>query len=214
MNFYRVMESTNLNEVGKYPQCSGKFLTTWDSPKSLASVFKKKIDSNNIEIPEFNLVNKARQTDLLSTNFLDLMLVVSPRFKDLLNLKNNKDLQFFRSIIHGNKTSAECWIINPFSFKNDYIDYRASIIKCSDSTGSSYLRVMNQREFEQLIESGRKNGKIYVISSPKLYLDNVKEDFFLLDGVAGGIGYYVSENLKKEMDHTGFTGITFTKVQS
>ncbi|MCA6450107.1 MAG: hypothetical protein IM587_07890 [Chitinophagaceae bacterium] len=212
MKFYRIIESTNLSEVGKYPQCSGKFLNTWDSKKSLVLVFKKKVDIDSIEIPEFNLVNKAKQTDLLSTSFLDFMLVVSPRLKNLLCVKNNRDVQFFRSIIHGRNASDECWIVNPFSFRNEYLDYSRSMIKCSNPKGSSYLRVKDQREFEQLIQNGRKNGSIYVIISPKIYLDKVKEDFFLLDGVAGGIGYYVSETVRKEIDDAGFTGITFSEV--
>lgn len=212
MKFYRLTESTNLSEVGKYPQCTENLLTKWDSKKSLALIFKKKVDIDSIEIPEFNLVNKGKQTDLLSTSFLDFMLVVSPRLKNLLYLKNNRDVQFFRSVIHVRKASGECWIINPFSFKNEYLDYSQSMIKCSDSNGSYYLRVKNQEEFEQLIKDGREKGRIYVIISPKIYLDKVKDDFFLLDGVAGGIGYYVSETVRKEIYEAGFTGITFIEV--
>lgn len=213
MKYFRLLESTNLKEIGKFPQCSGKFVSNWNSNNSLVLVFKKKVASNNIEIPEFILNDKAKRTDLLSTSFLDFMLAISTKLKKLIESKNYEGVQFFKSALHcKNAIAEEYWILNPFGFRNEYIDFNSSTIKRSDSQGVSYLKVKDRSEFDGLVEGGKQENKIHVVSAPKLYSDKIKEDFFLLDGVDGGIGYYVSEAFKNEITEAGCTGIAFSEI--
>jgi hypothetical protein len=54
--------------------------------------------------------------------------------------------------------------------------------------------------------------KIYVINKLALKNKIIGSNFFLLEGVNGSFGYYVSESLKNEIENAGCTGIQFEEV--
>ena len=53
------------------------------------------------------------------------------------------------------------------------------------------------------------------ISTEKpVLLENTSQDLFILDYVKSGIGYYVSEMVKNEMEEAGCTGIRFEEINT
>lgn len=46
-----------------------------------------------------------------------------------------------------------------------------------------------------------------------LLKDDIKDDFFILRHVEGGIKYIVSENLKQEIEEEGCSGIEFRPIE-
>ena len=215
MKYYRLAESVKRKVIGTYPQVNnGVFKTTWDSEHSILIVFKEKIISTNIEIPQLILNNKAKLTDVLSVSFISFQLVTSEKLKKLIESTNYNGVQYFKtSVLLKDNISQDVWILNPFEFRNNYIDFQSSIIKCSDGAGVSFLNVDSQAAFDALCRSnGKEERKIYVINEVSLDKSIIKEDFFLLDGVSGGIGYFFSEKLKSKIEEAGCTGIDFAEV--
>lgn len=216
MKYFRLENSTSLKEIGTYPQCNnGKFVSTWNSEHSLLPVFKEKITDSRIEVPEFVLNGRANQTDLISASFVSFKLVISNMLKDLIDANHYEGIQFFKTALHcRDGTIMNYWILNPFGFMNEYIDFSQSIIKCRppQPESISFLKVADRDGYNCLYENGKKERRIYIIDEPKLYTDKINEEFFLLEGVAGGIGYYVSETLKNEITEAGCTGIAFSEI--
>lgn len=206
--------SVNLKEIGKFPQVqSGIFKSTWNAPNSLLVGGPKKINNPDIEVPELAMHRKAKSTDLLSTSFIDFKLTISDRLKKLIEAKNYDGIQFFPTILYkGDGTQEKYWILHPFGFRNDYINFSSSTIKCVQGIETSYMKVENMAQFNLLTENQIKERKMHIIDTVSLYEAKIKEDFFLLEWVSGGIGYYVSEALKNEIEKAGCTGMQFIEV--
>ncbi len=216
MKYFQLLESLKLGEIGKYPQVNnGKFISTWDSGKSLVIVYKKKVDEFNIEIPEIILNNKSKLTDLISTSFLNPKLVISSRVKSILEFQNYEGVQYFNTLIHWNESKIkDYWITNPYGFQNKYIDFSHSEIKCVDKINGEckIINVPDLETFKNIKQTERSFDKIYTIDKVVLKGDILSENFFLLEGVSGAIGYYISENIKYEIEKLGCTGIDFLEI--
>jgi len=213
MNYFRLDISTNLAEIGEYPQSiHGKYQTAWNAPDSLRMVFKEKVVNREIEIPGIIIETKAKVTDLISTGYLSFMLVMSTKLKAIIEDMNYPGIQFFETVLHQKNTMLQgFWIASPYLFRNDYVDYASSGI-ARLSSSRTQVKVTSREEFDFLFETGKQTGIIHIIDTPKLLQAIPKEDFFLLDRVSGGVGYYVSENLKQRIEAAGCTGIEFYEV--
>lgn len=215
MKYFRIQHSTNLKEIGKFSQCdNGIFVSTWNSPNSLLSFFMKKADNENLEVPEFYIDRKAKVTDLLSVSFVSFKLVISTKVKNLIEEFKYDGIQFFRSALHSDSevVNKEYWILNPYGFRNEFIHFPLSTIECRLKVDISYHEVNDIVEFNQFMEDSKKESKICVIDKLTLNKAKINEEFFLLQGVSGGIGYFVSENLKNKMIKAGCSGIEFEEI--
>ena len=217
MKYYRLEYSIDLKEIGAFPQIqSGKYVSAWDAKHSLVLVHKKKVNDRLIEVPEVMLERKAKETDMVSSSILSFMLFISNKLKNLIEAKKYPGVQFFKTILHRKDgMGVEYWIVNPFLFRNEYIDFGHTPIERRSPypETSSIIKVADKLEFERLFQDGRKIRTNHIIKTPSLYTEKINEDFFLLENVDGGVGYYVSESFKEEIMDAGCTGIRFSQIQ-
>lgn len=206
--------STKIKEIGVFPQCNkGIFVSTWDSEKSILKAFMTQIEDTEIEIPEFVLNPKAILTDLISASFLHFKLLLSSRIKEIIENTGYSGIQFFKTRVHsGRNVESNYWILNPFEFRNNYIDFDNTIIKCRIKSEVSFLKVKTNDQLSELVGKSISTNANYVIDKLSLNPDNLKEDFFILDYVSGGIGYFISERLRKEITNSKCTGIEYEKI--
>lgn len=213
MKYFRFSETISLKQVGKFPQVEEtKYVTSWDSPSSLEMVYLKEININHIEVPEFRLYKKAKRTDLVSKASLSFRLLLSPKFKLLLESRNYCGIQFIETKLHHSNASEQFWILNPFGFRNNYVNISDSLIQCDYGPDAKTLMGSNKKEFTLLQEEMRALNKICWFSMVVLKKTEIKDDFFLLNNVFGGIGYYVSEKFKNEICESGITGVEFKEI--
>ncbi|MDL2141948.1 hypothetical protein QQY79_05410 [Flavobacterium tructae] len=220
MKYYFINNSLNNKIVGDYNQVQGAqhHCDIWEDPNFIDKIDFIKIDFQPI-ISNAILSRKAKLTDLINaqTTGFSLRLLISSKLKDILEKYSKEKGQFFRSpVIYQNKSIDGYWIFHPHFFESNSIDYLDSkiLIRKRKSEGGTFLekiKVENDDDFK--IQNLLKNEDDYIYISNLKIKKDFHSDFFLLSNTGGGIGYIVSENLKKEIEDASCTGIEFQPVE-
>jgi hypothetical protein len=219
MRFYRIRHSLDTKITGKYPQIKDIIYTgkVHGNPKSINTLCFTKIEFEP-EVPKPILHNKAKKTDLIEAiTTTPFNLLISGKLKALLQASRKEGLQFFQSsIFHQGIENIDYWFLNLYVFNNEYIDYENCKIKWEKKAvdfDTTYnvdyieLRKISEKDFFVAEEKAKINMEAFFIE--KLALQNVEENFFGINDVEGGVGFYVSEKLKNEIEEAGCTGIEF-----
>lgn len=222
MKYYQIKHSLQKKDFGNsYPQSQDSINNTdvllWEEPRHINNWFGKKI--NFEPILSYPILNKkARVTDLINSVIYSSSLVISSKLKSILEKYTEEGVQYFKNtILHNDKEYTDYWLLHPYQFNHEYIDFQNSIIdykkkaddyKVSYKTNLILLSVNTISEFEEYLEMARK--KLEVITIQKLFLkeDIINKDFFVLRYAFGGM-FFVSEKLKQEIENAGCTGIEF-----
>ncbi len=226
MNFYSIQNSLSQKILGHYPQVKSIHYNcdVWDEPKFIEHIHFEKVTFEPI-IANAILNKKSKQTDLISTLSaigFSKKLLLSEKLKQILQSNRKTDMQFFKSpIIQNNSFVEDYWILNLFKFNMEFIDFTKSEISYSRkadnystsySTIKEYLKIDNKDQFEIKKSEALKRQETISIEKLSLMKENVDEDFFMINNVFGGL-YYVSENLKKEIEDAACTGIEFQPIE-
>lgn len=217
MKFYRIRHNHNIKETGKYPQIKDvTYPSTYDSPKSINTARFTKIEFEP-EVPRPILDSKAKKTDLIEEiPSAPFNILISEKLKSILEANRKDGIQFFRgSVLHDGLEDKGYWFLNIYVFNNEYIDYKNSLVnweKKADDFEKTYSVTsvelnLSKDDFTAAKEKAREKLEAFYIKN--LFLQDVKEDFFGLNVVEGGVGYFISEKLKKEIEDAGCTGIEF-----
>lgn len=215
MEYFKINTSLNTKIMGKIPQSKEvvHHCNIWSEPKFIDKIWFEKVDfipivSNPILYP------KAKLTDIIYPFGMgsSLKILISGKLKTIIEKNRNHGLQFFQcSIFQNGIEYSDYWLLSVYEVDNHFIDFEKSII---------FYRKMNlEKIHEPIIFSGSEekfNSKIHEKEiHDELFIknifikDTVCENFFLLRYVYGGVGYFVNEKLKKEIEDAGCTGIEF-----
>lgn len=220
MKYYCINESLNDKITGIYPQVENAQYTcdVWNEPKFVDRVNFIKTDFEPI-IANAIIRERATLTDLISAGIVgfSLKLLISGKLKGILESNRNHGLQFYNApVLYDEGIIKDYWIINPFEINMEYIDFMESEVFLMKNTFNKEERLVIE-SYDGYMEQKSKidqKGYPYSILVEKLKLiDDVKEDFFVLLNVEGGIKYVVSEKLKLEIESNECTGIEFMPVE-
>lgn len=215
------MYNSSGNDVGFSPQISnGIYPTTSDSPNALGMLLFEK-SSANTEVPKGELNRKSKLTDLMSVSFLSCKSVVSNRLKVLFDQKRQLGIEFLPTSIFNKNEIFNCWIINPFLSDFSFLDVGNTEFVYTDAMGKKDIEKVKFENIEGFLFAYEQNKKDMIcigypnyrplIMKKNEFIENCDIDFFSLAPIAyGGIGFFVSENFKKEIEDAGCTGIVFT----
>ena len=218
MKFYRIRHSLSDKQLGRIPQVKDvKISSSVDNPKFLGEIFFSEIDFDPI-VPEIVLFDDSKLTDLIEKIMVvSLKLLVSEKLKSLIQLYRTEGVQFFRNrVFHNELEYNNYWFLHTYCFNEDYIDFNRSTIvleKKADDYETSFMtsnvevNIESIEDFEILKTSSQKKFETLYIKN--LFFKDVDENFFAIRYVEGGIGYFVSEKLKNEIEEAGCTGIEF-----
>lgn len=225
MIYYRLYHSINENEIGKFTQVDDAVVpTSVNDINYISRLLFEKANEKTL-LPKGILASKAKKTDLISSGFMGFnsRLFVSSKLNNLLSGSNSKGVQSLKtSLIVKKKKEEEYWLINPYLSDLDFIDFNVSSFGFTDAMGNTILEEIKFKSSSDFIRAYNDN-KISAIKNPypnhrPLLITNVvfredsKLNFFSLASVLyGGIGFYVSEKLKNEIEEAGCTGIVFTE---
>jgi hypothetical protein len=194
----------------------------WEEPNFIGSVRNEKIDFEPYLL-DVELFSNSKINDLIMDGGpISSKLTVSGRLKSILENYRKTGMQFFNiNILKKGEVLSDYWILNMYEFNQEFIDFsKCKIIyrkkdddfEVTFSAKNLEIKVNNIKEFNDYIEKAKE--KMETITIEKLSLtDNLSEDFFILKYVFGGIGYYVSERLKQELEDAGCTGIEFQPIE-
>lgn len=219
MKYYRISDSVDLNVIGKYPQIEDVKCDCdpIEDPLFIDNIGYKKI--NFTPKTPIGILNKgAKLTDFLTSPSIGYTkkIIVSDEFKNVLCQFGDENFQFFKSEIEITKNKkVYYWVLNPTNFNYNDIDFKNSefFLIRDLFIKEEKLNVNSLEDF--LTEKNRieKLGFLYQFHIEKLFIEpKSKRDFIIVDNVKAGIGYYVSENIKKEITKRNLTGLEFIEL--
>lgn len=190
----------------------------WDEPKFIGNIRDKKIDFIPYSV-DIELFAKSKLHDLIMNGGpLSSQLLVSGKLKSILVGYRKSGFQCFQfNVIKNEVVHNDYWTLHFYEFNDEFIDYKNSMViyeKHAEDYATSFrtekikLNINSGEELDIHIKKTIDNLETTTIKELKLQY-NITEDFFALKCVSGGIGYFVSEKLKIEIENAGCTGIEF-----
>lgn len=218
---YRIQLSTDLKVIGWSPQIqSAVFPVNLDSdPRSTKSFWYEKADLQKLVFPEPILESKAKLLDFISCSVIGnrFMPLVSQKFKNIIESSDTLDKPQFipTKVHHRNKIYDNYYYLNAYEFKYECIDLQKSLIKWDYGYAHRQKNVpITISSYGALMDILKALKPPVGISIYPLVLNEESKahDFFSLSWVKGGVGYYISEFLKKALEDDGVTGIEFYDI--
>lgn len=214
--YFRIYNSIDKKVIGSASNQAihAKIEIHVDHPNFFNQHLWKKVENPDLIVcPKPILEKKAKLTDLISYPGLAGTLLISNKLKTILSRSGHPGVQYFpTSVIANNSEVSDYWVVNPFEFDYGCIDMINSTI-----TRKDYETNLSEHIVPDLIELITLCKTLIFpksISIDPLFLnEDCNKDFIIMQRVYGGIGFYVSEKIKKEIEDTGCTGIVFTKPE-
>ena len=180
-------------------------------------LYKKIEDIDSVIVVKPILVRRAKLSDMISGSSNGtggIQLMISDKLKKILESGEGDNIQFFpMSLIYKNIELKNYWLSNPHHFSQEYIDYGKSDCQFRNSLDSKKNRLIDintQEEFEIMM---KKLVWPEWLSISRLVMCRGQRDLLVLQRVYGGVGYYVSERLKYEIEEAQCTGIEFEEIE-
>lgn len=213
MNYHRITYSSNEAEVGRtFPQ--SHVAKNVISIEDKLHLWKQDLGislSSNIVLPQPVLHPNAKLTDLISTTSITLQLIISGKLKAILKSSiRPKTCDLLPVSVWYLNVEHNYWMLNPVTFDTQLIDFQKSEIWLhgSGNTKIKQLIFHNYTEFNEYGQQLALPQRLFI--AKVVFVKKTNQDFIQLRQVAGGVGYYVSEKLKNEIQSAGCTGINFT----
>jgi hypothetical protein len=211
MEVFRIQKSIDQKEVGKYPQVTtAEYPISVRDPIFTGNIYFTKVD--RYVAPRPILERRAKVTDLVSSPVMGtgFRLLISDRLKSILEPYNESDFQFFEtSLIVKGDQKLDYWIINAFHFRMDYISLAHSDLDIERKGMHEVIKIASQSELLDIIEKEKAELNSCTLNNIAFLSEKIQYHFFALRYVEGGIGYYVSDLVKKELENAKCTGIRF-----
>ncbi|MCA6470832.1 MAG: hypothetical protein IM591_10575 [Chitinophagaceae bacterium] len=167
-----------------------------------------------VVLPIPKIKTKARLTDLMSVHFTgsSFRLTISSRLKEILEKYSHGNIQFIPlTIYYKKKYLSGYWLTNILSFDNEIaVDYKHSLIL--ERRGEN--KIISINDFEDF-----RNYQNKLIWPKHLFIEKlvfkkiVDANICTIERVSGGVGYFVSEKLKEEIESAGCPGIEFQPIE-
>ncbi len=219
MKYYKIGESIDGKEIGTYPQIqeANYNFDPFEDKQFIDNLEYKKINF----LPKFaigKLHKKAKLTNLLSAVPMGFSskLLINSKLKEILASRNNENYQIFNNpILVDNVVNTNYWLLNPTNFNYENINFKESEIYLLKDLFTK-VEILEIKSPQDLINEQKRIDKLgypFQLHIEKLVFDDRKtEDFVIIDNTHGGIGYFVSERLKKDIEDKGISGIKFDEA--
>lgn len=216
MNYYRIKESIALKEIGAFPQSqTANHFVHVNSPNHLQNKqIPSKLEVESVSIPQPILMKKAKRTDLISVVSISLKLVMSNKLKKILeaSIGSNDWVQFLPMTLVDKEEIIDYWLMSVYKYDMQNVNFKQSDIWLEGLVSPIKQVFIETVEDYFILKQGIKYPESLSINKLVLH-SRIDTHFFSLSIVSGGVGYYISEKLKEEIEMAGCTGISFEKVE-
>lgn len=214
--FYRISPSSNKKVVGidgVHSESAIYPINIWDP--NYINQWHLKYIPEQIILPIPKIQSNAILTDLMSVYFVgsSFRLTISSKLKVILEKYQHGNIQFLPLSIYYKKEYIDnYWLTNIIQLDNDTINYEISKIYSTNYPGNDEVAILvsDFNDFNKI-----KNN----LSFPyHLYIKNlvfkspIGKNLLAIDSISGGIGYFVSEQLKLEINQANCTGVEFESI--
>ena len=184
----------------------------------------------NTLIPDFvvlpipKIKAKANLTDLMSVFFTGSggRLTISNRLKEILEKNSHGNIQFIPiTIYYRKKYHTNYWLTNILSFDNaEVVNYNMSLVYLQYS-GENEQTYQEIKSYNEHLIARKKNAE----AKPNIPAFTLIEKLYFKDSIRNNLctveyinifpmsEYFVSENLKREIESAGCTGIKFLPIE-
>jgi hypothetical protein len=206
MELFRLLESTDLEEVGVFPQ-RGDSLSDVSVQLSEHVYNYRRFSKvpDNIFVPDFRFRNGSKITDVISLS-INSCFIVSARIKKIVEENAVPDVQFVP--INFKKDNAWYGYYLLFFLKSrfDMIDFSATDINIMKSVWDveQVVRVRDVEEFYVLLKEVTYPRGL-LMKNPVL-TEKSEVDLFSVDKTSNGYGVFVSKRLKAVFDREDISG--------
>ncbi len=222
MKYFKLTNSTDINEIGYYPQDDGKIINIGslggiNGDYSIGALGKiKQIE----KLPELYLAPKAIETTYItSTAIPPWFLTIKNDFITFLNDFNIDSYQSWKIKVVHDKIVLTNYSLFHISIpsQDKYIDFEKSefyLKELGNLNKINFPQLVSFNDYEEYViekDKLRKNEMILMHKRVTINLDKIKEDMFRLVNTPLG-GYFVSEKLKNAIEEKGFTGMRFKEI--
>lgn len=212
MIFYRIETSTDLNEVGEFPQIGEmKVGLHKDDPKHLFNQAELSKLSSEIYIPSFKLRRKAKLTDVLSFP-INNDWVVSEKFKSIFEQENIADVQFIPIEIFQNEELKYYFLLRSLRSSIEQIDFSKTEISIMKTTWDEEQKVSvsDVQGFLALVEETKYPLSIKIKRPYIIQECNLK--FFSIKFVYGVFPRFISKGFKDVLANNNISGIRYMEL--
>jgi hypothetical protein len=224
MYYFRIRHSIDTKIIGrKYPQVERVLISTqWDNPHFIQSYVNKKAP-DDVLLPTPILHKSSKLTDLLSASTvgLSLNLLISDKLKKIIEEYLLFGIQFFSVLVNYKEKEFVYWILHPYDFYFEKLDLNNSTIGYYDDLTFKNIEqklVLNnsidlKKEVEKYDVKMASNGyNVKFLGIERIVFEESKKmDFFSIRCVSGGIGFFISEELRNRIEKENCSGIVFTE---
>jgi hypothetical protein len=212
MTFYRIETSTDLNEVGVFPQIGEmKVGLHKDDPKHLFNQPDLSKLSSEIYVPSFKLRSNAKLTDVLSFP-VNSDWVISEKLKSVFEQESIVDVQLLPIEIFQGEELKKYFLLRRLRSAIEQIDFSKTEISIMKTTWDEdqKLKVSNVQEFLALVEEV-KYPKSIKIKKPYI-LQECKYKFLSIKHVYGIFPLFVSKEFKDILESNNISGIRYMEL--
>lgn len=222
--YFRIRTLLNTKLMGHYPVIKRYIHHTHIyNPAFVGRIFFEKVDYPPITL-DIELYPNAKIMDLIECGGqISSFLPVSTKLKTILQRSRQHGMQFFPfKILHRGIYYDNYWLLNMYEFNQEYINFRECVVRYEKhaedfettyETKIVYPVIHSIESFESYIELAREKAEVISIEKLSLCEEKIHDNFFALRYTDSGVGYYVSEKLKKEIESAGCTGIEFQPIE-
>ena len=177
-----------------------------------------------VVLPIPKIKTKAKLTDLMSVFFTGSggRLTISNRLKEILEKNSHGNIQFIPiTIYYRKKYHTNYWLTNILSFDNaEVVNYNMSLVYLQYS-GENEQTYQEIKSYNEHLIARKKNAE----AKPNIPAFTLIEKLYFKDSIRNNLcaveyinifpmsEYFVSENLKREIESAGCTGIEFLPIE-
>lgn len=179
-------------------------------------IFLKKVDDPlAVQTPTAILTKKAKLTDVIggSSTAIVGQLIISNRLKVILEGVKDAKVQFFPlSVIHKEIIYSNYWLICAYDTDMEFINYAQSKIELV-GLGFQKIKDVLLNDYQQFDLLRKETRLPEFLSITKISLvDQCNKELLVLRWVEGGIGFYISEKIKSEIEDAQCIGVEFIPI--
>ncbi|MBI2730974.1 MAG: hypothetical protein HYX40_09525 [Sphingobacteriales bacterium] len=215
MKYFRIYESTNLKEIGAYPQATSQVvfdLKTLTKPHiNTFDPFKRLPD--DFFFPVQLMTKKSKLTDLISfaTN-TSYGLFISKKLSEIIKPHVKDNAQTFPVQVLKNDVLIDYVLLHFHHFSFENIDYAHTEIWKMKNTWEKAepLKIQGEQELLKAFDSYTYPEGVEI--EQLSFKEDLNVHCFSLFYLFCGRGYFVSEYLREKIETAGCTGIRFLEV--
>lgn len=212
MKFYRIEDSTDLKEVGIFPQRREMNVGLHkDDPRHLFNQPAFAALPKDVYIPSFKLHPKAKLTDVISSP-INSDWIVSSKLKAIFEMEQIANVEFVPIYLYKKDLTYEYFLLRSLASRMESIDFYNTVILIKKvlSQEEQEIQVNDFNAFQELSEEVEYPRYIQIDKFRIKAECDLK--FFTLKYTYGLITHFISENFKDILIKNKCTGIRYMEL--